>query len=163
MRGLASPQICSGQNEAAALERIVLRGIGRIERHYIYRFDSSAAGGLIFVPAGNYRYFHSAAAIRVDLDKPMTRVQAFLLGITVMMSTTAGVFFLKFWRSTRDVLFLAFAAFFLLEAVDRTTLFIFARDNEGSPWVYFVRLLATLGILAAILKKNYGGGRPRAL
>jgi uncharacterized membrane protein HdeD (DUF308 family) len=93
----------------------------------------------------------------------MTRIQAFLLGITVMMSTTAGVFFLKFWRSTRDVLFLAFAAFFLLEALDRTTLFIFARDNEGSPLVYFIRLLATLAILAAILKKNYGGGRPRTL
>ena len=53
----------------------------------------------------------------------MTRIQAFLLGITVMMSSTAGVFFLKFWRSTRDVLFLAFGAFFLLEALDRTTLF----------------------------------------
>ncbi|HEY6904621.1 MAG TPA: DUF5985 family protein [Candidatus Acidoferrales bacterium] len=93
----------------------------------------------------------------------MTRVQAFLLGITVMMSTTAGVFFLKFWRSTRDVLFLAFAAFFLLEALDRTTLFVFAGDNEGSPWVYFIRLLATLAILAAILKKNYGTGRSRTL
>jgi uncharacterized membrane protein HdeD (DUF308 family) len=93
----------------------------------------------------------------------MTRVQAFLLGVTVMMSTTAGVFFLKFWRSTRDVLFLAFAAFFLLEALDRTTLFVFSWSNEGTPWVYLIRLLAMLAILAAILKKNYGSGRPRTL
>ncbi len=93
----------------------------------------------------------------------MTQVQAFLLGITVMTSTTAGVFFLKFWRSTRDVLFLAFAAFFLLEALDRTTLFILSRDNEGSPWIYFIRLIALLAILAAILKKNYGSGRSRTL
>jgi uncharacterized membrane protein HdeD (DUF308 family) len=80
-----------------------------------------------------------------------------------MTSTTAGVFFLKFWRSTRDVLFLAFAAFFLLEALDRSTLFVFSRSNEGSPWIYLIRLIAMLAILAAILKKNYGNRRSRTL
>jgi hypothetical protein len=31
-----------------------------------------------------------------------------------------------------------------------------AKPNEGSPYIYIVRLLAFLLILAAILHKNYG-------
>jgi uncharacterized membrane protein HdeD (DUF308 family) len=89
----------------------------------------------------------------------MTSIEGFLLGVIAMASITAGVFFLKFWRSTRDTFFLAFAAFFLIEAVDRVALLFFSKPNEGSPWIYLVRLLALLLILAAILKKNYGGAR----
>jgi uncharacterized membrane protein HdeD (DUF308 family) len=89
----------------------------------------------------------------------MTSVEGFLLGVIAMASITASVFFLKFWRSTRDTFFLAFAAFFLIEAVDRVALLFFSKPNEGSPWIYLVRLLALLLILAAILKKNYGGAR----
>lgn len=86
----------------------------------------------------------------------MTILEAFLLGTIVTASVIASVYFLKFWRSTKDLLFLAFAAFFLIEAVDRVALLFFARPNEGSPWIYIVRLLALLLLLAAILKKNYG-------
>ena len=32
----------------------------------------------------------------------------------------------------------------------------FARPNEASPWIYVIRLLALILILAAILRKNYG-------
>jgi uncharacterized membrane protein HdeD (DUF308 family) len=89
----------------------------------------------------------------------MTSLEAFLLGVVAMASITAGVFFLKFWRSTRDIFFLAFAAFFLVEAVDRVALLFFSKPNEGSPWIYVARLVALLLLLSAILKKNYGGGR----
>ncbi len=89
----------------------------------------------------------------------MTSIEAFLLGVVAMASITAGVFFLKFWRSTRDIFFLAFAAFFLVEAADRVALLFFSKPNEGSPWIYVVRLLALLLLLSAILKKNYGSGR----
>jgi len=89
----------------------------------------------------------------------MTPVEAFLLGSIVTASLTAGVFFLKFWRSTRDWLFLSFAAFFLIEGVDRIALLFFSRPNEGSPWIYLIRLFALLLILAAIIRKNYGSGR----
>jgi len=81
---------------------------------------------------------------------------AFLLGVIATMSCVAGLFFLRFWRETRDVFFLAFALFFFIEAANRVALLFFTRPNEGSPWIYVVRLLALLVILAAILNKNYG-------
>jgi uncharacterized membrane protein HdeD (DUF308 family) len=91
----------------------------------------------------------------------MTPLEAFLTGVIATASITASLFFLKFWRSTRDVFFLAFAAFFLIEAGDRVALLFFAKPNEGSPWIYILRLLALLLIVAAILRKNYGDGGAR--
>jgi uncharacterized membrane protein HdeD (DUF308 family) len=86
----------------------------------------------------------------------MTPIEAFLLGITVTASITAAVFFLKFWRSTRDWFFFAFAAFFLIEGADRIALLFFHEPNEASPWIYIVRLIALLVLLTAIVRKNYG-------
>ncbi len=88
----------------------------------------------------------------------MITLEGFLLGIVATASATAGLYFLKFWRQTRDIFFLAFAAFFLLEAANRVALLFFERPNEGSPWIYLVRLVALILLLAAILKKNYGAG-----
>ena len=85
-------------------------------------------------------------------------VNSFLLGIVVATSFTAGVFFLKFWRDTRDSLFLAFSVAFLIEGVNRTVLLFSAHPNEASPLIYVVRLIAFLLILAAIVKKNYSNG-----
>ncbi len=82
-------------------------------------------------------------------------IEGFLLGVIATSSLTAGVFFLKFWRRTRDPLFLAFAVAFLIEGVNRTALLFVANPNEGSPAVYIVRLFAFLLILAAILRKNF--------
>ncbi|MGH9501758.1 MAG: DUF5985 family protein [Terriglobales bacterium] len=87
-------------------------------------------------------------------------IDGFLLGAISMASLTAGVFFLKFWSETRDFLFLAFATFFVIEGINRVVLLLLvARPNEGSPWIYLVRLLALGLILGAIIKKNYGGKR----
>jgi uncharacterized membrane protein HdeD (DUF308 family) len=83
-------------------------------------------------------------------------VEAFLLGVIATTSLTAGVFFLKFWRRTRDSLFLAFAIAFLIEGLNRIGFLLTAHPNEGSPWIYLVRLVAFLIILGAILHKNYG-------
>ncbi|HTR64442.1 MAG TPA: DUF5985 family protein [Terriglobales bacterium] len=83
-------------------------------------------------------------------------IGAFLLGVTAALSIVAGVFFLRFWRETRDFFFLAFAAFFFFEAGTRCALLFFQRPNEGSPWIYLIRLLALVMILVAILNKNYG-------
>ena len=101
------------------------------------------------------RNFHDPAFDRNGLGEPMMRLVPFLLGIIAMASLTAGVFFLKFWRVTRDVLFLAFGVFFWIEAGSRVALLFFEHPSEGSPWIYLLRLFALLLILAAILKKNY--------
>jgi hypothetical protein len=85
-------------------------------------------------------------------------LEGFLLGIVVAASLTAGIFFLKFWRRTRDPLFLAFALAFTIEGLNRIGFLFVARANEGSPAIYVVRLLAFLLILGAILHKNRRGG-----
>lgn len=81
-------------------------------------------------------------------------VAAFLLGMIVTASLVAGAFFFKFWRQTRDGLFLAFAAAFIIEGLNRIGFLFVAHPNEGSPAIYLVRLIAFLLILAAIVRKN---------
>ena len=81
-------------------------------------------------------------------------IESFLLGIIVTASLTAGLFFLKFWRATRDPLFLAFSLAFTIEGLNRTAVLLVERPNEGSPGIYAVRLLAFLLILGAIVWKN---------
>jgi len=83
--------------------------------------------------------------------------QGFLLGAIAAMSLTAGAFFLKFWRKTRDILFLAFGTAFLIEGLNRISVLFLERPNEGHPLIYMVRFLAFLLILAAIINKNRRG------
>ncbi|MGC2422408.1 MAG: DUF5985 family protein [Candidatus Acidiferrales bacterium] len=90
----------------------------------------------------------------------MTPTIAFLLGVIALADAVAAAFFLRFWKSTRDLLFAAFAAFFLLEAAERAALLFSAQPNVGSTWIHVFRLLGLLLILAAILRKNYGGRHP---
>jgi uncharacterized membrane protein HdeD (DUF308 family) len=86
----------------------------------------------------------------------MTGMEAFLLGVIATSSLTAGVFFLKFWKKTRDSLFLAFGLAFVVEGLNRCAFLFLAKPNEGNPYIYGVRLVAFLIILGAILYKNYG-------
>jgi Family of unknown function (DUF5985) len=81
-------------------------------------------------------------------------INGFLLGVIVTASLTAAAFFFKFWRQTRDLLFLGFAAAFLIEGLNRISFLFLAAPNEGDPLVYTVRLFSYLLILAAIVNKN---------
>lgn len=81
-------------------------------------------------------------------------ITGFLLGIIVTASLTAGIFFLKFWRRTGDPLFMAFAAAFLIEGLNRVVFLFMERPSEGSPIIYTIRLFAFLLILIAIVRKN---------
>lgn len=82
-------------------------------------------------------------------------IEAFLLGVIATSSAVAGVFFLRFWKQTRDPFFLAFAASFLIEGLNRAAILFAAQPNQLSPWTYVIRLLSFLLILGAILRKNY--------
>jgi uncharacterized membrane protein HdeD (DUF308 family) len=82
-------------------------------------------------------------------------IDGFLLGLIATASVTAGMFFLRFWRNTRDSLFLAFGASFIIEGLNRSAVLFTDKPNEGSPWTYLVRLLSFILILVAILRKNY--------
>lgn len=84
---------------------------------------------------------------------PMT--EGFLVGIIFTASLVASLFFFKFWRRTRDILFLAFGMAFLIEALNRLSMLMTAHPNDSGPWYYLARMFAFLLIVAAILHKNY--------
>ena len=81
-------------------------------------------------------------------------IEGFLLGIIVSASLVAAAFFWKFWRQTRDTLFLAFAAAFLIEGINRMSFLLLDAPNEGRPAIYVVRLVAFVLLVAAIVRKN---------
>jgi hypothetical protein len=83
-------------------------------------------------------------------------IEGYLVGVIATASVTAGFFFLKFWRATRDPFFLDFAASFILEGLNRSAAVLIEHPNEGPAWTYWIRLLSLLLILGAILRKNYG-------
>jgi uncharacterized membrane protein HdeD (DUF308 family) len=77
-----------------------------------------------------------------------------VLGAIAMGSFVAGLFFLRYWRDSRDRFFLLFALSFFVQALNRIALALADNPNEGSPWHYGVRFVAYLLILLAILEKN---------
>ena len=81
-------------------------------------------------------------------------IEGFLLGIIVASTLAAATFFLKFWRRTRDPLFLAFGVAFLIEAVNRCFVLFIEKPYEGNPWIYAIRLASYLVILFGIVHKN---------
>jgi len=78
----------------------------------------------------------------------------FLIGFVSGCSLVAGLFFLRFWRSTRDLLFLGFAVFFLIQGISDAIILALVHPNIANPWLSLLRLISTLAILAAILWKN---------
>jgi len=82
----------------------------------------------------------------------------FLLGFIGASSLVAMLFFLRFWKATRDFLFLAFAVFFLVQGSSYVLALRYAHPNEGSFGLFLLRLLSVLVLLAAILRKNAGKG-----
>ena len=84
----------------------------------------------------------------------------FLLGAVAMASLVAAAFFWRFWRQTHDRFFMLFAAAFLLEAINRTTLAaIGSVTEEQEPLFYLVRLFSFVLILIAVVDKNLRGGK----
>lgn len=81
-------------------------------------------------------------------------VDYFLLGFIAACSVVAGLFFLRFYRSTRDPLFLAFLVFFVVEGCTNAAILELDRPNIGTPIIFLVRLLSVLVVLGAILWKN---------
>ncbi|HSU16691.1 DUF5985 family protein [Longimicrobium sp.] len=85
-------------------------------------------------------------------------LKALVSGAMVMAYLAAGLFFLRFWRDTRDRLFAIFAGAFWLLAVQRAALTIAVHEGDtGSVWIYALRLVAFLLILFAIIDKNREG------
>jgi hypothetical protein len=78
----------------------------------------------------------------------------FLSGAITLGFLLAGLFFLRFWKRTRDLLFLAFALAFCLLGLQQAMLAFSSIPIEERTWLYLLRLAAFSLILLAIGYKN---------
>ena len=78
----------------------------------------------------------------------------FISGAVTLGFIISALFFLRFWRSTREQLFLAFAAAFFLLGFGQALLTVGSVPVEERSWLYLFRLAAFGIILAAIIRKN---------
>jgi membrane-associated PAP2 superfamily phosphatase len=78
----------------------------------------------------------------------------FLSGAVALGFAICALFFLRFWRRTREELFLAFALAFFLLGLGQTVLALANIPTEERGSIYLLRLAAFLLILVAIYRKN---------
>jgi hypothetical protein len=91
----------------------------------------------------------------------ITGAAEMLSGVTLASFAAAAMFFFKFWRASHDRFFLALALSSGLIAVERFMTFFISdvfdplrvAGSDGN-WIYVVRLVAFLIILAAVIDKN---------
>jgi hypothetical protein len=78
----------------------------------------------------------------------------FLWGAIATLCAIAALFFVKFWRQTRDGLFVGFALGFGTLALHWTALAVIHPTSETRHYVFWLRLLAFVFILGAVVLKN---------
>lgn len=78
----------------------------------------------------------------------------FVSGLITAGYLVAALFFMRFWSRSRDGLFLAFAAAFVLLAANQALLVISGIVAEDQTWLYLLRLFAFGLILLGIWRKN---------
>jgi hypothetical protein len=78
----------------------------------------------------------------------------FFAGAAIISLLVIASFFLRFWKRTRDRLFLFFAGSFGFLMVERIVRALMSVENEWAPYVYTIRLFAFILIIVAIVDKN---------
>ena len=78
----------------------------------------------------------------------------FLQTVAATCAGISGLFFLRFWRASRDRLFAFFCAAFWLIALSWALLALFSPQEETRPYIYVLRLLAFSLIMIGIVTKN---------
>ena len=82
----------------------------------------------------------------------------FISGGIMIACFVAGLFFLRFWRQTKDRFFVFFAIAFWILSIHWLALGLTRPENEIRVYFYMLRLAAFLLILAAIANKNRAAG-----
>lgn len=78
----------------------------------------------------------------------------FFSGIIFTSFGFAGIFFLKFWKKTKERFFLAFALACWALSIERIAMLIESKNNETSAWVYLFRLVAFFLVFLAVYHAN---------
>jgi hypothetical protein len=87
-------------------------------------------------------------------------IYSYLCGAASALAAVAGVFFVRYWRESRDRFFALWAIAFALMAA-QWGLSALAVDAELVGQVYLLRLAGFLLIAGAIIDKNRGGAGKR--
>lgn len=78
----------------------------------------------------------------------------FASGLLTAGFLVASLFFLRFWRRTRDGLFAIFSAAFVLLALNQALAALLELGREELGWVYLLRIAAFTLIIIGIIRKN---------
>jgi len=78
----------------------------------------------------------------------------FMWGATTFGSWVIALFFLKYWKRTRDRLFVFFSAAFWILSLNWIGLAITTPDHESRHWIFIARVVAFSFIILGILDKN---------
>lgn len=86
----------------------------------------------------------------------------FIAGVAMLAFAASGVFFLKFWKASRNRFYALFSTSCFLLAAERITLIlrkgfdqpIRSEITEANSWVYLIRLAAFLILILAIWDQN---------
>lgn len=90
----------------------------------------------------------------------MPDLYLFLSGAVATGFVVASLFFMRFWKRTRDGLFIAFAMAFALLGLTQALLALADIPVEERSWLYLLRLAAFSLILVSIFLKNRGARHP---
>ncbi len=80
----------------------------------------------------------------------------FLQAVSATGAWTAGLLFIRFWRESGDLLFAFFGAAFWLLSLSWVLLALTSPTEDARPYIYAIRLLAFVLIIAAMVVKNRG-------
>jgi hypothetical protein len=96
-----------------------------------------------------------------DTMSTTASAELFVSGALCAGFLVAGLFFLRFWIRTRDTLFAAFAAAFVLMAANQAVA-AFAHVARGEDArAYLLRLVAFVLVIVAVLGKNASEDRSK--
>ena len=79
---------------------------------------------------------------------------AFLRGAIAMSCLVAGLFFLRFWRDSRERLMLVLSSSFFILGASWVMLATSSQDDEANAHIFALRALAFGLIAVGILDKN---------
>jgi hypothetical protein len=85
----------------------------------------------------------------------------YLAGAVTLAFFLAGVHFFKFWKKTKDRLFLHFACAFWLFMLNQIATSLIGATAERTGYAYILRVLGYVLILLAIVDKNTFAPRKR--
>jgi hypothetical protein len=81
-------------------------------------------------------------------------IEEFLWGMLTMAHLVAALLLLRFWRLSRDRLFLFFAASFTTLAGNWLALALIRPTPEAQHWIYLIRLFGFVLLIIGIIDKN---------